>query len=71
MILSMPLPNRFTLMMIAMAIIARIQFADALLMPTGARIKPMRMMIGPVTTGGKSLMIFLGPKTPKRIASTT
>ena len=37
------------------------QFVVQLLMAEGARLRPMAMMIGPVTTGGKNFMTFLLP----------
>ena len=67
----MPLPNRLTQITIAIAMIARIQFADAELTAVPARMRPIRMMTGPVTTGGNSFMTFLAPKMANRIARTT
>ena len=46
-----------------MATSATIQFVVQLLMADGARLRPMAMMIGPVTTGGKNFMTFLLPYT--------
>ncbi|CCX55698.1 unknown [Bacteroides sp. CAG:1060] len=34
------------------------------------RVRPIAMMIGPVTTGGKKRITFLAPKAAKRPAST-
>ena len=70
-ILIMPFAKRLTQMMIAIAAIARIQFADALETAVAERIKPIRTMMGPVTTGGNSFMIFFAPNTLNRIARTT
>ena len=67
----MPLPNRLTEMTIAMVMIARIQLFCALSIAELERMRPMRMMIGPVTTGGKSFMIFFAPKIWNSAASTT
>ena len=43
---------------IASVIIARIQFAEQLLTADGANPKPIAIIIGPVTIGGKYFMIF-------------
>ena len=45
----------------ARATIARNQFAEAFETAEGASDKPMQMMIGPVTTGGKKCITFLTP----------
>ena len=50
---SMPLPQMLKKMIVAMATIANSQSVEALPMAEGAKVKPMEMMIGPVTTGGK------------------
>ena len=41
---------------------ARIQFSWAILTPAPASERPMRMMTGPITTGGKSFFIRSMPK---------
>ena len=38
------------------------QFDSQLVMAEGARIRPMEMMMGPVTTGGKNFMMRRMPK---------
>ena len=39
------------------------QFVDALLTADGARLSPIQMMIGPVTTGGRKCMTRFTPTT--------
>ena len=43
------------------ATIARIQFVEQLFTADGARPRPIAIMIGPVTTGGKSFITFDTP----------
>ena len=43
----------------------------ALVMAEGARIRPMEMMMGPVTMGGKKRMTFFTPKRWISRATTT
>ena len=40
---------------------ANSQFVDALVTAEGARLNPIQMMIGPVTTGGRKRITFLMP----------
>ncbi len=58
----MPLPQMLQTMTTAIATRAIHQLVEQLLMADGARIRPMAMMMGPVTTGGKKRMTFLEPK---------
>ncbi len=57
---------------IAIAVIAGIQFqlSAQLLIADGARLRPIAMMIGPVTTGGKNFMTLPAPKVIKKYART-
>ena len=61
-ILIMPLPQILQTMTTTMAARAMGQLVEQLLMAEGARIRPMAMMMGPVTTGGKKRITFLEPK---------
>ena len=61
-ILSMPLPQMLQMMTTTMATRAIHQLVEQLLMAEGARIRPMAMMMGPVTTGGKKRITFFEPK---------
>lgn len=54
MIFNMPLPQMLKTITIAKAIMASGQFAEQLSTAEPERPKPMAMMIGPVTTGGKA-----------------
>ena len=53
MILNIPFPQILKMITTARAMSARGQLVFALLMAEGARERPMQMMIGPVTTGGR------------------
>ena len=53
MILTMPLPQMLATMMTAMATRASHQQVWALLMAEPARFRPIMMIMGPVTMGGK------------------
>ena len=44
-------------------IMTGLNVSTTLLMAVGARIRPMEMMIGPVTTGGNSYITDLTPQT--------
>ena len=61
MILNIPLPQILKIMIVTRAMRARSQLVEALLMAEPARLSPMQMMIGPVTTGGRKRMTFLTP----------
>ena len=71
MILIMPLPQMLQPMISSMVMTASSQLAWQLVMALGARIKPIRMMIGPVTTGGNRRMTRLIPNTLISAATTT
>ena len=58
----MPLPQMLQTMTVPSATKASSQLAWQLLMAEGARIRPMAMMMGPVTTGGKNFMMRRMPK---------
>ena len=49
----MPRPQILKTMTVTRAMMATGQLVAQLLMADGARIRPMAMMMGPVTTGGK------------------
>ena len=66
----MPLPQMLQTMTTTIATRAIHQLVEQLLMADGARIRPMAMMIGPVTTGGKKRMTFFEPKALQIPAST-
>ena len=70
MILIMPLPQMFAMTMMAMATSAMGQFVDAFVMAELARMRPMEMTMGPVTTGGKKRMTRAGPNTLNSADST-
>ena len=70
MILIMPLPQMLATTMMAMATMASHQQVEALDTAEGARFRPMRMMMGPVTTGGRKRITFCTPTSlmmPARI----
>ena len=60
-ILNMPFPQILKIIITARAINAKIQFVEALAIALGARLKPIQIMIGPVTTGGKKRMTRFTP----------
>ena len=57
----MPFPHILQTMITTTERAASHQFSEALVTALGARIRPMRMMIGPVTTGGKKRITRLIP----------
>ena len=61
MILSIPLPQILKIMIVATATNATTQFVLQLAIAEGARIKPIAMIIGPVTTGGKNFITRFTP----------
>ena len=71
MILIMPFPQMFAAMIIAIATTASHQQVEALDTAEGARFKPMRMMMGPVTTGGRNRITFFTPTSLMTAARTT
>ena len=66
----MPRPQMLQMMITATAITATSQLVWQLAMAELARIRPMEMTMGPVTTGGKKRMTRLAPKARNRAAST-
>ena len=59
MILNIPFPQMLNMIITARAINARNQLVEALLMAEPARLRPIQMMTGPVTTGGRNLITRL------------
>ena len=55
----------------AMAIIARSQSVLQLFIADGASMRPMAIIIGPVTTGGKNFITFFAPNNLTNAATTT
>ena len=55
--------------MMTMANSATHQFVWQFWIAEPERIRPMQMMIGPVTTGGKNFITFLAPNAAKSAAS--
>ena len=70
MIFTMPRPQMLAATMMRMAAMAIHQFPLQLLMAEAERFRPMAMMMGPVTMGGKKRMTFSAPKARTRAAST-
>ncbi len=70
MILAMPLPQMLHTMTTTMATRAIHQLLAQLFRAEGARLRPMAIMMGPVTTGGKKAIIFLLPTSLQMRAST-
>ena len=71
MIFAMPLPHILKPMTIAIATMATSQLAEQLVMAEEESVRPMAMMIGPVTIGGKKRMTFFTPKALKSVERTT
>ena len=63
MIFTMPRPQMLAATMIAMETSASHQQVEELETAEGARFSPMRMMMGPVTTGGKKRITRWTPTT--------
>ena len=70
MIFTMPLPQMLATMMMAMATSASHQQVLALLTAVPDRFRPIRMIMGPVTMGGKNRMTFCAPTSLNSSAST-
>ena len=66
----MPLPQMLHTTMVAMAIRATAQLVEQFEMAELARISPMQMTMGPVTTGGKNRMTRAGPNARNSAEST-
>ena len=69
-IFTMPLPQILHTTMTAIATTAMSQFDEAFVMAEEARISPMQMTMGPVTTGGKKRMTRAAPNTRNSADST-
>ena len=70
MILNIPLPQTLKMMITARAISAKSQLVEAFEIAEGASERPMHMIIGPVTTGGRNLITFATPTILMIRAST-
>ena len=68
-ILNMPFPQILKMIITANAVNAIHQLVEAFEIADGARDKPMQMIIGPVTTGGKNFITRLTP-TSLNISAT-
>ena len=66
----MPRPQMLQMTITATAMTATSQLVWQLVIAELARIKPMEMTMGPVTTGGKKRMTRLAPNARNRAAST-
>ena len=55
------MPQILKIITVPSAMIASSQFWEALLTAEGAKERPIQIIIGPVTTGGKNLITFLMP----------
>ena len=69
-ILNKPFPQILKMIITPSAIIARTQFVEALLIAEPASERPMHMIIGPVTTGGRNRITRLIPTSLIIRAST-
>ena len=69
-IFTMPLPQMLQAMTTSMATRATGQLAAQLFTAELESERPMEIMMGPVTMGGKKRMTFLTPKALKAAAST-
>ena len=67
----MPLPQMLHTTTVTIATSAIIQFAEQFEIAVEESVRPIAIMIGPVTTGGKYFITLLAPKILKRIARTT
>ena len=66
----MPRPQMLQMTITATPMTATSQLVWQLAIAELARIKPMEMTMGPVTTGGKKRMTRLAPNARKSAAST-
>ena len=66
----MPRPQMLQITMTATAMTATSQLVWQLAMAELAKIRPMEMTMGPVTTGGKKRMTRLAPNARNSAAST-
>ena len=67
----MPLPQMLHTITVASAAKASSQLLWQFLMALGAKIRPMEMMIGPVTTGGKNFIMRRMPNAEIRQLNST
>ena len=70
MILNIPLPQILKIIMTAKAINASNQLLEALVTADGARLRPIQIIIGPVTIGGRKRITRFTPATLIIRAST-
>ena len=71
MIFTIPFPNTEATITATMPASATGQQLDALFTATGESTRPMPMMIGPVTTGGKNFITVFTPNAFTREETTT
>ncbi len=71
MIFIIPFPQMLHTITTAIATNAIIQLAEQLEIAVLERVKPIEIIIGPVTTGGKNFITRPAPKTLNKIAITT
>ena len=69
-ILNIPFPQMLKMIITARATSARNQLVEALLIAEPARVSPIQMMTGPVTTGGRNLITRFTP-TRRMIRAST
>ena len=69
-IFTMPRPQMLQTTTMTIATSAMPQLLEQFSTADFERLRPMAMMIGPVTTGGKYFMTFEVPKARKAAAST-
>ena len=70
-IFIMPLPQMLQIITTAMASSAMSQLVLQLLMAEDERVRPMQIMMGPTTMGGKKRITFFMPKILKQAARIT
>ena len=70
MILSRPRPQMLMMMTTTTAVEAMAQLVWQLVMAEPERHRPMAIIIGPTTTGGKKRITFLSPKALMSPATT-
>ena len=67
---NIPFPQILNTIITDKAMSARIQLVDAFETADGARLKPIQIIIGPVTTGGRKRITFLIPTSLMTSART-
>ena len=65
--MSSPLPNKETTTVVTSDMIARVQLVLAIFTPVPAKERPISMMTGPTTTGGKSREMNPTPRRRTRV----